>query len=71
MWMLSEAKRRLSEVFELALHKGPQVITRRGKESVVMLSQDRYDQMKAQQHGLKDVLLNSPKLDDVDFSRDP
>lgn len=33
MWNLSEAKNKFSEVFELALHKGPQVITRRGKES--------------------------------------
>lgn len=37
-WQLQEAKARLSEVVRLCLHEGPQMLTVRGKEEVVLLS---------------------------------
>ena len=36
-WALQDAKNRLSEVVERALHDGPQTITRRGKDTAVLL----------------------------------
>jgi prevent-host-death family protein len=36
-WQLQEAKNRFSEVVEEALKEGPQVITRRGVETAVVL----------------------------------
>jgi prevent-host-death family protein len=37
-WQLQEAKNRLSEVVDLALHEGPQTVTRHGKEVVVVVA---------------------------------
>jgi len=37
-WTLQDAKNRFSEVVEHAIHDGPQTITRRGKETAVLLS---------------------------------
>ena len=36
-WQLQTAKARFSELFRLALTTGPQLITRQGKDAVVML----------------------------------
>jgi antitoxin Phd len=44
-WQLQTAKARFSEVFRRARSDGPQLITRRGKEGVVMISDERYDQL--------------------------
>ena len=40
-WQLQEAKNRLSEVVDEALKEGPQVITRRGVETAIVLSSAR------------------------------
>jgi prevent-host-death family protein len=40
-WQVQTAKARFSEVFRLALTKGPQRITRQGKEAVVMISEEQ------------------------------
>jgi antitoxin Phd len=37
-WQLQEAKARLSEVIDLAEKKGPQIITRRGVETAVIVT---------------------------------
>ncbi len=41
-WQLQEAKNRLSEVIKAAATKGPQIITVRGKETAVVLSEREY-----------------------------
>ena len=48
-WQLQAAKARLSEVFRLARAIGPQLITRRGKEAVVVLSVEQFDQLVARE----------------------
>ena len=42
-WRLQTAKARLSEVFRLARTEGPQLITRRGKDGVVMIPVEQFD----------------------------
>lgn len=42
IWQLQEAKNRLSEVIKAANTSGPQVISVRGKETVVVLSAREY-----------------------------
>lgn len=42
-WQLQEAKNRLSEVVELALEEGPQIVTRHGKEVVVIVAKDEFE----------------------------
>ena len=44
-WQLQTAKARFSEVFRLARNQGPQRITRQGKEAVVMISHEKYEEL--------------------------
>src|SRR5512135_2302090 len=41
-WQLQDAKARFSEVFRLAREKGPQCVTKHGRESVVVLSAEEF-----------------------------
>lgn len=63
VWALAEAKNRFSELFERALQEGPQRITRRGRDSVVLLSAAEYERLVRPQRSLKDHLLAMPKGD--------
>jgi len=49
-WQLQTAKARFSELFRRARTEGPQLITRQGKEGVVMISDVQYDQLVGRSH---------------------
>lgn len=68
-WNLAEAKNRLSEVVNLALTEGPQTITRR-KDSVVVISAERYAELTGQRQGFKDFLMSGPSFEGLDLERD-
>jgi prevent-host-death family protein len=69
-WQLQEAKNRLSQVVELALHDGPQTITLRGKPSAVVVSFDEFRKLTMPQTGLSQFFKQSPLCDvELDFSR--
>jgi antitoxin Phd len=68
-WQLQEAKTRLSELIEEAHSKGPQIITRHGKERAVILSIAEYRSLTAHQPNLKEYLLGGPKVDDFEIRR--
>ena len=55
-WQLKEAKSRFSELVELTLKEGPQLVTRHGQEAVVILSAKDYRQLI----GKTPVLSNRP-----------
>jgi prevent-host-death family protein len=59
-WPLQDAKNRFSEVVERALHEGPQVVTRRGKEAVVIVSAAEYRKSQAPRESLFEFLRKSP-----------
>lgn len=44
-WQFQEAKAKLSEVSRCAHAEGPQVITRFGKDDLVVLTKDEYDRI--------------------------
>jgi len=44
-WQIQTAKARFSEVFRRTRSEGPQLITRQGKEGVVMISDEQYDRL--------------------------
>ncbi len=44
-WQLQTAKARFSEVFRRAREEGPQLVTRQGKEGVVILPVEEFDQL--------------------------
>lgn len=59
-WQLQQAKARLSEVVNLAISDGPQVITRHGKDAVVVVRADDFGKSAAPKVPLGEFLLNSP-----------
>ena len=69
-WKLAEAKNRFSEVMNRALSEGSQQVLRHN-DTVIILSKKDYESLIEKQSGFKDFLLNhTPKLDDLDLSRD-
>jgi len=70
-WQLQEAKNKFSEVVEEALKHGPQVITKRGKETVIVLSYADYRKMMLTQKKLSAFFRESPLVGiDLDLTRD-
>ncbi len=69
-WQLQEVKNRLSEVVDKALRQGPQVITRRGAETAVLLSIDDYRKLRRPETDLVGFFQASPLADvDLDLER--
>lgn len=68
-WQLQEAKNRLSEVVDKAVHQGPQMITRRGVETAVVLSVENYREIRQPETSLVDFLLSAPRFDELDVER--
>jgi prevent-host-death family protein len=60
-WQLQEAKSRFSEVVDLTLKEGPQLVTRRGEEAVVILAANEYRRLSGQTTNLMDCLISAPR----------
>lgn len=58
-WTLANAKARLSEVIDRA-KTGPQIITRHGKPSAVVVSAEEWSRKTARKGTLAEFLLASP-----------
>jgi prevent-host-death family protein len=57
-WQLQDAKARFSEFLDAALQQGPQVVTRRGVETAVLVPIEEWRRMKsAARPGIKELLL--------------
>ena len=73
-WQLQVAKARFSELFRRARSEGPQLITRQGKECVVMISDEQYERLVGKAHQPKNLLQffrESPLVGvDLDLERD-
>ena len=70
-WQLQEAKNRFSEVVDEAIENGPQVITRRGVETAILLSIEDYRKMAMDATSITEFFRNSPLVgEDLDLSRD-
>lgn len=67
-WQLQEAKSRFSEVVELTLSEGPQMVTRRGQDAVVILSASDYRRMSGTP-SLLNLLFNAPRGEPLDIVR--
>lgn len=59
-WQLQDAKNKFSEVVEEALRGEPQIITRRGRETAVVLSYENFQSMKVCKHSLSTFFQKSP-----------
>ncbi len=70
-WQLQEAKNKFSNLVERAQHEGPQVVTKHGKEAVVVLSVDDYRKLVKPKTNLFKFIQNSPLGGiNIDISRD-
>jgi antitoxin Phd len=70
-WQLQDAKNRFSEVVQKALEHGPQLITRRGIKTVVIMSVENYQQLTKPKMDIVDFFSKSPlKGIEIDLSRD-
>ena len=70
-WQLQDAKNRFSEVVKKALEHGPQMITRRGVKTVVIMSVEDYQQLTKPKMNIVDFFCKSPlKSIEIDLTRD-
>ena len=68
-WQLQDAKQRFSRLVEQAVEEGPQVVTRRGEEVVVVLSIDEYRRLVGQALDFKAFLRKAPDLEALKLHR--
>ena len=66
-WQVQDAKARFSEFSETAIKKGPQIVTRRGVKTAVLVPIEEWERLqKAVRPRLKDLLLApEPRFDDI------
>lgn len=58
-WQVYDAKARFSELLDATLKDGPQIVTRRGVETAVLVPIDEWRRLKTQaKPSIKDVLLD-------------
>jgi antitoxin Phd len=71
VWQIQEAKNKLSEVLNEAIKHGPQIITKRGVETVIVLSYAEYRKVMLNKKKLSDFFRESPLAEvDLDLRRD-
>ena len=68
-WQLQDAKNHFSVVVNRAQSEGPQIVTRRGVDTAVVLSYDAYRQLTGQKVSFKDYLASAPSFEGLDLER--
>jgi antitoxin Phd len=68
-WKLADAKNRFSEVVNLALTRGPQLIRRR-KDTVVLVAAQEFERLVGQRPAFKDYLVHGESFEGLDLDRD-
>jgi prevent-host-death family protein len=59
VWPVFDAKARFSELLDAALTEGPQIVTRRGVETAVLVPIDEWKRLKgAARPNIKEILLD-------------
>ncbi len=66
-WQVQDAKQRFSELVQRALDEGPQLVTRHGKDAVVVVAADEYRRLTAGAPDFKAFLLSAPDLSDLEL----
>ena len=66
-WQVQDAKARFSEFLDATIKNGPQIVTRRGVKTAVMVPIEEWERLqKAARPSLKDWLLApEPRFDDL------
>ena len=65
VWQLQDAKNKFSELVERAVNGEPQVVTKHGKRTAVLMSADEYARLKGRSTGIQPAdfvqQLNHPR----------
>jgi len=66
-WQVQDAKARFSEFLDATIKKGPQIVTRRGVKTAVLVPIEEWERLqKAARPSLKDLLLApEPRFDNI------
>jgi len=59
-WGIADAKARFSEMIERALTDGPQIITRNGRKTVIVVAADEWARRSRRQGNLAEFFASSP-----------
>lgn len=71
VWQLQEAKNKFSNLVDKVLLEGPQIVTKHGKESVVIIAIEDYQKLTKPKTDLVTFFKKSPLAGvDLDVSRD-
>lgn len=68
-WQLKAAKECFSELVERAQTEGPQVVTRHGKDAVVVMSVEEYRHLAGDDPRLVEFIRSAPDFDLLDLER--
>ena len=69
-WQLQEAKNRFSRLVEQAQHNGPQIVTKHGKETVVIISVNEYRRLVRPKKDIVRFFQESPLVgENIDLTR--
>jgi antitoxin Phd len=68
-WQLQVAKQRFSELVERARHEGPQIVTKHGKEAVVVVSTEEYQRLRRDGPSLLEFIRSAPDFDLLNLER--
>lgn len=70
-WQLQAAKQHFSEVVERARREGPQIVTKHGKEAVVVVSAEEYQRLRGGGPSLVEFIRDAPDFDELELDRAP
>ena len=72
-WQLQEAKQRFSEIVRQAMTDGPQVVTRHGRDAVIVVDIGDFERLTGGRTDFKAFLQAAPDLEalDIERSREP
>jgi prevent-host-death family protein len=68
-WQLQEAKQHFSELVERARRDGPQVVTKHGKEAVVVVAVEDYRRLRGGGPSLVEFIRSAPDFDALELDR--
>jgi prevent-host-death family protein len=68
-WQLQDAKNKLSEVVNTSIINGPQIISRRGHNTAVLISYKEYQKLTSKKKSVKEAIM-AMDLSKLDLSRD-
>lgn len=69
VWQLQAAKQHFSELVERARSEGPQVVTKHGKDAVVVVSVEDYQRLQPNGPGLVEFIRSAPDFELLDLRR--